>query len=238
MGWTLEIDISAKSCPGVAVPKPLNDRGWDVLKASLLPTLRRNLQNWRIAARQGSVIQAYDSFFEKDQEKPLFPSFNTFRSFDSVREIAMVPPKTSTPELEPFKANDEAAWEVACPKIVEDIQDYRSRVTSHAKMLLAYAYIDADLLPPPDFIILTDPRSLFRVSTMRLRTGYIFNQVRAFPIIHEVMRDRQNIGIGEGEGRAIGTASEFLVGEEMLMVDLEAWKHTERETWVKRGIRD
>ncbi|KAH8834566.1 hypothetical protein DL96DRAFT_1580953 [Flagelloscypha sp. PMI_526] len=226
MGWTYEVlcDISAWSCTGVYIPKVLTNRGWNVLKGPLLATLRQNLQDMRVAARQGSMVQAYDSFFERDQQKPLFPSFNTFSSFDPVHEVVNIQPIASTPELEPFKAYDEEAWQKAYPKIMSYIRDYQSLITKHAKMLLTRAYIAANLQPPSDSTILTDKRSLFRVSTERVRPGYTFNQIRPFPLIHEVMRDRQDIGLWGEECRRTGIASEFLAGEEMLMVDLEVWK--------------
>ncbi|KAH8796863.1 hypothetical protein DL96DRAFT_1643395 [Flagelloscypha sp. PMI_526] len=216
LGWTSDIlhQLPLSSCENVFIPKPLTERGWTLLKSYLLEELREWLQIWKVRERTRNIVKVYESFFERDDNKPLFPSRKTFYAFDAVSDVLNTPPNASgpPPELQPFEPYDKTMWDAASHKIRACIIDYQSRVTDHAIVLLKRAYEAASLPCPPESSILTEPRSLFRVSTTR--QSLITNQVRRFPLIHETMRDRHGVGLG----------SEFLDGDDNLKVDLEVWK--------------
>ncbi|KAH8796864.1 hypothetical protein DL96DRAFT_1643399 [Flagelloscypha sp. PMI_526] len=229
LGWSSAMldQLSLSSCKNVSIAKPLTERGWAALRPSLLNTLREHLQVWRISARKSNIVKAYDSFFEREDDKPLFPSLKTFLSFDAVQNVLNTPPSSliSAPELEPFEPYDKALWDAAYPTIAYSIREYQSQVTDHARILLTKAYAAAQLPCPPNTSILTDPRSLFHVTTER--NSCVIYQVRRFPLIHEVMRDRQDVGKWGGTGekwKRNGLASEFLEGHDKLKVDLRAWE--------------
>jgi hypothetical protein len=135
---------------------------------------------------------------QTDPKPDLFPSFDTFLKFPCIDPLwNKRRGDDETPgavERETDVGLDETEWNAAQASLQDSITTYQTQMECLARARLIKAYTDHGLKVPIDPI--QDPRSMFRYKPSTSNINYMDEDtVLPFPLIHRVLRDRQNEGL-------------------------------------------